>query len=259
MRLIGAVNAYVAKMAKKMGFKALYLSGAGVANSSYGLPDIGLTTLEDLLVDVKRVASATDLPLIVDADTGFDEIAETVSEIENAGAAGLHIEDQREDLKRCGHLEGKKLISVKEMCLKLELALKNRSDEDFYIIARTDALAVEGWEATLDRAVQYAKLGVDAIFAEALTSLDQYKEIKERTGIAILANLTEFGKTPLFSIGELRQAGVDIALYPLSLSRAMYRTAEDLMKEIRQEGTQSQSLDKMQTREELYRYLDYNP
>lgn len=259
LRLVGTVNAYIAKMAKKIGFKAIYLSGAGVANSSYGWADIGLTTLEDVLVDVNRIVSATDLPLIVDIDTGFDEVSKTIRALEDADAAGVHIEDQREEQKRCGHLEGKKLISVKEMCSKLEVAVENRSDPDFYIIARTDALAVEGWEATLNRAQEYAATGVDALFPEALTTLDQYKEIKERTGLAIVANLTEFGKTPLFSNNELKEAGVDIALYPLSLSRVMYRSAEDLMKEIRHEGTQKKSLEKMQTREELYRYLDYKP
>jgi methylisocitrate lyase len=254
--MAGAINAYCALLAEHAGFKALYLSGAGVANASYGLPDLGFTTLDNVVEDIHRVTSATSLPLLVDADTGFDDIAATVERFIAAGAAGLHIEDQVSQ-KRCGHRPNKRLVSCDEMCDRIRAAVAARSDPNFVIMARTDALAVEGMEAALQRIQHYVDAGADMIFPEALTALAQYQQIRTTINRPILANITEFGKTPLFTIDELRSAGVDIALYPLTAFRAMSAAALEAYTTLRNSGTQQALLDKMQTREELYHHLDY--
>lgn len=259
LQIVGSMNAYTAIMAEKAGFSALYLSGAGVSNSSYGLPDLGLLNLDNVLIDLNRMTGATGLPIIVDIDTGFGNnlmLQRTIRELEKHQAAGVHMEDQVSD-KRCGHREGKQLISPKEMCRKISYALQARQDQNFFIIARTDALQVEGFQKTLERAELYAKEGADAIFAEAFTSLDQYKELKERVKIPILANQTEFGKTPLFTLKELANANVDIVLYPLSVNRAMNQAANAILQTIKKEGTQKGKIEEMQTRQELYQFLNY--
>lgn len=260
LQVIGCMNAYTALMAEKEGFQALYLSGAGVANNSYALPDLGLINLDNILIDLNRLTSATDLPVIVDIDTGFGgplSVQRTIREVEKHGAAGVHLEDQVDE-KRCGHREGKELVSKEKMVLKIDFACNARKDDHFSIIARTDALAVEGFTHTLERARVYAIAGADAIFAEAFTHLDQYKELKDTVKIPILANQTEFGKTPLFTLEELKNAGVDIVLYPLSLSRIMNQAALKLLKTIKSEGTQKSLVDEMQTRENLYGFLNYD-
>lgn len=259
LQLIGTVNAYVAMMAKRMGFRALYLSGAGVANSSYGLPDLGMTTLDNVLEDVRRITSAVDLPLLVDIDTGWGSslmIQRTIQLMIRAGAAGVHIEDQAIS-KRCGHRPGKKLVSKAEMVDRIKAAVSAKTDPDFIIMARTDACAAEGLESAIGRAIAYKKAGADMVFPEALNTLEQYRLFKEAVGIPILANLTEFGQTPLFSLKELAHVGVDIALYPLSVNRAMNLAARQVLHEIRHKGTQRNLLHRMQTREELYQFLDY--
>lgn len=259
LQVIGSMNALTAKMAEKAGFSALYLSGAGVSNSSYGMPDLGMINLDNVLIDLRRMRGASKLPILVDIDTGFGNhlmLRRTIRELEDQGAAGVHIEDQVFE-KRCGHREGKELVSAKEMTRKIKEATNERKDPSFFIIARTDALQVEGFEKTLLRAKLYADEGADAIFAEAFTSLDQYKKLKETVRIPILANQTEFGKTPLFSLEELKRADVDIVLYPLSVNRAMNKAAWELLHAIKQNGTQKAHLSDMQTREELYRLLDY--
>lgn len=260
LQLVGAVNAYTAVMAESIGFRALYLSGSGVATSSYGLPDLGMTTLDNVAEDVRRITGATDLPLLVDADTGWGAafmIARTVREISRAGAAGLHIEDQVQ-AKRCGHRPGKQIVSTDEMCDRIKAAVDAKPDADFIVMARTDAIASEDLDAAVARSAAYAQAGADMIFAEAVTSLEDYRKFKDATGLPVLANLTEFGKTPLFSNAQLAEAGVDIALYPLSAFRAMNRAAEEMLKSIREFGSQSDLVDQMQTRDELYEYLDYH-
>ena len=256
LQVAGVINAYAALLAEKAGFKALYLSGSGVAAASYGLPDLGVTTLNDVLTDVKRITSATRLPLLVDADTGWDDPGQTVRKMIRAGAAGIHIEDQVE-AKRCGHLPGKQLVPVKEMVARVKAAVKGRSDPDFVITARTDAVAGEGLKAGIERACRYRDAGADMIFAEALSDLEQYRQFVEAVKVPVLANLTEFGKTPLFTVEELRSAGVSLALYPLSAFRAMSAAALNVYNAIRTQGTQKEVISQMQTRSELYEILDY--
>lgn len=260
LQVVGAINAYCALLAQRAGYKALYLSGAGVANASYGLPDLGITTLENVLEDVRRITGATTLPLLVDADTGYGSafnISRSVKELTRAGAAGLHIEDQVQ-AKRCGHRPGKAIVPKEEMVDRIKAAVDARSDPAFVIMARTDALAVEGIEAAIERAQACREAGADMIFPEAVTELDQYRRFSKATGVPILANITEFGKTPLFGIEELRNAGVGLALYPLSAFRAMSRAAETVYRTIRADGTQKNVLDVMQTRDELYDAIDYH-
>lgn len=260
LQIAGAVNAYSALLAERAGFKALYLSGAGVANASFGLPDLGMTTLNDVCEDIRRITAATPLPLLVDADTGFGQafnIQRTVREMTRSGAAGLHIEDQVA-AKRCGHRPGKALVGGAEMCDRIKAAVDGRTDAKFVIMARTDAHAVEGQNGALERAFAYVEAGADMIFAEALTTLDEYREFTAAVKVPVLANITEFGKTPLFTIEELADAGVAMALYPLSAFRAMSRAAELVYGAIRRRGTQKDVLDLMQTRDELYEVLGYH-
>jgi methylisocitrate lyase len=260
LQLAGTVNAYTALLAGTAGFKAIYVSGAGVANASFGMPDLGITSLGDVCEDVRRITGASELPLLVDADTGFGSafnIARTVREIARAGAAGLHLEDQVQ-AKRCGHRPGKALVPPEEMVDRLKAALDARTDASFVVMARTDAHAVEGQQAALERAQRYVEAGADMIFAEALTSLEEYREFTSRIGVPVLANLTEFGRTPLFTTAELASAGVRLVLYPLSAFRAMSRAALAVYEAIRREGTQKAVVPLMQTREELYRVLGYH-
>jgi methylisocitrate lyase len=259
LQVPGAVNAYCALLAERAGFKALYLSGAGVANASFGLPDLGVTTLGDVLEDARRITGATELPLLVDVDTGFGgafNIARTVREMERAGVAAIHIEDQ-EQAKRCGHRPNKATVSVDEMCDRLKAAVDARRDDSFVIMARTDAFAREGRAAALDRVAAYVEAGADMIFAEALYTLEDYAAFTRAIGVPLLANLTEFGLTPYFTVDELAKVGVKIVLYPLSAFRAMSRAAERVYEAIRRDGTQRAVLDTMQTRDELYAVLDY--
>ena len=255
----GAINAYSAKLAERANYKAIYLSGSGVAAASYGLPDLGVTSLEDVLIDAKRITAATELPLLVDIDTGWgdsSEVSNTIVEMQNAGVAAVHIEDQIFD-KRCGHRPNKQIVSVAEMQERLKAAVDAKKDESFFIMARTDALASEGIEKAIERCSEYLKVGVDGIFFEAAVSLDEYKEFKKNFSAPLLANITEFGKTPLFTQKELSDVGVDIVLYPLSAFRAMSLSAEKIYNSIIKEGTQEPLLDIMQSREELYEILDY--
>ena len=255
----GAINAYSAKLAERANYKAIYLSGSGVAAASYGLPDLGVTSLEDVLIDAKRITAATELPLLVDIDTGWgdsSEVSNTIVEMENAGVAAVHIEDQIFD-KRCGHRPNKQIVSIAEMQERLKAAVDAKKDESFFIMARTDALASEGIEKAIERCSEYLKVGADGIFFEAAVSLDEYKEFKKNFSAPLLANITEFGKTPLFTQKELSDVGVDIVLYPLSAFRAMSLSAEKIYNSIIKEGTQEPLLDIMQSREELYEILDY--
>ncbi|MGH8283303.1 MAG: methylisocitrate lyase [Gammaproteobacteria bacterium] len=259
LQVVGAINAYSALLAGRAGFKALYLSGAGVANASFGLPDLGITSLNDVCEDIRRITGASRLPLLVDADTGWGaafNIQRTVKEMLRAGAAGLHIEDQVA-AKRCGHRPGKELVATDEMCDRLKSAVDGRSDPKFVIMARTDAHAVEGQQAAVERALKYAEAGADMIFAEALNTLDEYRQFTQSIKVPVLANITEFGKTPLFTTKELADAGVRLALYPLSAFRAMSKAAEKVYAALRKEGTQKSLLDSMQTRAELYEVLNY--
>ncbi len=259
LQIVGTINAYTALLAERAGHKAIYLSGAGVANASFGLPDLAMTTLNDVCEDIRRIASATDLPLLVDADTGWGSafmISRTVREMTRAGAAGCHLEDQVA-VKRCGHRPGKALVEKEEMCDRLKAAADGRIDGDFVIMARTDAHAVEGQQAALDRAAAYVEAGADMIFAEALTTLDEYRQFTDTINVPVLANLTEFGKTPLFATEELAAAGIRMTLYPLSAFRAMSNAALNVYKAIREDGTQKAVVDQMQTRDELYDVLDY--
>ena len=259
LQLVGAINAYTALLAREAGFRALYLSGAGVANASFGLPDLGVTSLNDVCEDIRRITGATDLPLLVDADTGWGgafNIARTVREMARAGAAGLHLEDQVQ-AKRCGHRPGKALVEAREMCDRLRAAVDARSDASLVIMARTDAHAVEGQQAAVDRALQYVEAGADMIFAEALTTLEEYRQFTQAVRVPVLANLTEFGKTPFFTVQELGTVGVQLVIYPLSAFRAMSRAALDVYTAIRRDGTQAAVVDRMQTRSELYAVLGY--
>jgi methylisocitrate lyase len=256
LQIVGVINAYAAVLAEDSGFKALYLSGAGVANGSYGVPDVGITTLEDVLIDVRRISGASKLPLLVDADTGWENPRKTVREMIKAGAAGIHLEDQVE-AKRCGHLAGKQLVSSKEMVQRINAAVKGRTDPAFVVMARTDAVASEGLDGGIERARAYCEAGADMIFAEALTELEQYKKFVNAVKVPVLANITEFGKTPLFTVEELASAGVSMALYPLSAFRAMNAAALKVYRTLRSEGTQKNVLEGMQTRAELYEFLRY--
>lgn len=260
LQLAGTVNAYSALLAERAGFRALYLSGAGVANASFGLPDLGITSLNDVCEDVRRITGATELPLLVDADTGWGSafnIARTVVDLTRAGAAGLHLEDQVQ-AKRCGHRPGKALVGTAEMVDRLKAAVDARRDSRFVIMARTDAHAVEGQAAALERASAYVAAGADMIFAEALTTLDEYRQFTAAIRVPVLANLTEFGKTPLFTTAELGSVGIAMALYPLSAFRAMAKAAEQVYAELRGAGTQRAVVGAMQTREELYGVLGYH-
>ena len=255
----GTINAYSAKLAERAGHNAIYLSGSGVAAASYGLPDLGVTSMDDVLIDVKRITNATSLPLLVDIDTGWgesDQIAKTITEMGMAGCAAVHIEDQVFD-KRCGHRPNKQLVSIKDMTDRLKTAIKSKIDDSFFVMARTDAIASEGVEGALRRCKAYIEEGADGIFLEAVTSIDQYKEFKDNFSIPVLANITEFGKTPLFTQNELKEVGVDMVLYPLTAFRAMSLSAEKIYNSIMKHGTQESLLDIMQTREELYEVLDY--
>ena len=259
LQIVGTINAYTALLAERAGHKAIYLSGAGVANASFGLPDLAVTTLNDVCEDIRRIASATDLPLLVDADTGWGSalmIARTIREMTWAGAAGCHIEDQVA-VKRCGHRPGKALVETGEMCDRLKAAADGRIDNDFVIMARTDAHAVEGQQAAIDRAGAYVEAGADMIFAEALETLDEYKQFTDSIKAPVLANLTEFGKTPLFTTDELAGVGVAMSLYPLSAFRAMSAAALNVYETIKSDGTQQAAIDSMQTRTELYDVLGY--
>ena len=260
LQLVGTTNPYHAIMAKTAGFHALYLSGSGVATASYGLPDLGITTLDNVLEDVRRITSAVDLPLLVDVDTGWGGafmIARTITEMARAGASGVHIEDQVQ-AKRCGHRPGKQVVSTAEMCDRLTAASDARTYDDFVLMARTDAIAVEGVDAAIERSVAYVGAGADMIFAEAVTDLGDYERFSDATGVPILANLTEFGQTPSFTVDELRSVGVAIALYPLTAFRAASKAAESVFKTLRNSGTQKDIIGDLQTREELYEYLDYH-
>jgi methylisocitrate lyase len=248
-------------MAQKVGFKALYLSGAGVANFSYGLPDVGMTSLDNVLLDAERILSAVDLPLLVDGDTGWGSsytIKRMISSMIRAGITAVHIEDQP-FVKRCGHLSGKTLVPQEEMVDRIKAAVDARTDPSFVIMARTDAYGVEGLENAIKRAKAYVQAGADMIFPEALTSLEEFKEFKAAIKVPILANMTEFGKTPSFELKEWGDAHVDMILYPLSAARAMNKAAFEVYESIRAKGTQREVIDKMQTRNELYRFLDYHP
>ena len=260
LQVAGAVNAYSALLAERAGFKAIYLSGAGVANASFGLPDLGLTSLNDVCEDVRRITSATDVPLLVDADTGWGaafNISRTIGDLIRSGAGACHLEDQVQ-AKRCGHRPGKALVSADEMVDRIKAAVDGRTDGQFVIMARTDAHAVEGQQAAIDRALQYVAAGADMIFAEALTTLDEYRQFTSVVKVPVLANITEFGKTPLFTVQELAGAGAQLVLYPLSAFRAMSKAAEIVYGALRQEGTQQSVLDRMQTRAELYEVLGYH-
>ena len=260
LQIVGTVNAYSSLLAEKKGHKAIYLSGGGVAASSMGLPDLGITTLQDVLIDVERITSVCELPLLVDADTGWGgafNISRMVKSMITSGAAGIHIEDQVEQ-KRCGHRPNKELVSSEEMQNRIKAGVDAKTDSDFMIMARTDAIANEGLDSAIGRAVSYVEAGADAIFAEAITEIEDYKKFSENLNVPILANITEFGKTPLFSKEELKEAGVDMILYPLSAFRAMSKAAEGVYSEILEKGTQQDLIDRMQTRDELYEVLDYH-
>ena len=260
LQIVGTVNAYSSLLAEKKGHKAIYLSGGGVAASSMGLPDLGITTLQDVLIDVERITRMCELPLLVDADTGWGgafNISRMVKSMITSGAAGIHIEDQVEQ-KRCGHRPNKELVSSDEMQNRIKAAVDAKTDSDFMIMARTDAIANEGLNSALDRAASYVAAGADAIFAEAVTEIEDYKKFSENLNVPVLANITEFGKTPLFSKEKLKEAGVDMILYPLSAFRAMSKAAEGIYLEILEKGTQQGLIDRMQTRDELYEVLDYH-
>ena len=259
LQLPGAINAYCALLAERAGFRALYLSGAGVANASLGLPDLALTTLDNVCEDVRRITGACGLPLVADADTGWGTalmIARAMRELGRAGAAGCHIEDQVQ-AKRCGHRPGKALVSAGEMSDRVKAAVDGRADSAFFIIARTDALAVEGLDSAVERAHRYVEAGADAIFIEAATSLDDYRRFAAEVKAPVLANITEFGKTPMFSLEELREAGVRLVIYPLTVFRTMSAAAWRVYEVLRKEGTQKGMLGEMQTRDELYEVLRY--
>ena len=260
LQVVGTVNAFSALLAERAGFRAIYLSGAGVANASFGLPDLGITSLNDVCEDVRRITSASDLPLLVDADTGWGaafNISRTISDLIRSGAAGCHLEDQVQ-AKRCGHRPGKALVSSEEMVDRIKAAADGRTDPNFVIMARTDAHAVEGQQAAIDRACAYVEAGADMIFAEALNKLDEYAQFTSVVKVPVLANITEFGKTPLFTVAELGSVGVQLVLYPLSAFRAMSKAAEAVYGAIRNEGTQKSVVDRMQTRTELYDVLGYH-
>jgi len=257
LQIVGVPNAYCALLAQRVGFRAMYLSGAGVANIAYGRADLGLTSRVEVVEEARRITATTSLPLLVDIDTGWgDEIALCLQELEQAGVAGLQLEDQVAQ-KRCGHRPGKMLASITEMQARLSTAMAARQDKDFVFMARTDAAAVEGLTAAIDRSLAYIETGADMIFVEALTSLDEYQQFTKAVPVPVLANLTEFGQTPLFNREQMAQAGVGLLLYPLSAFRVMSKAVEALYRSIREQGTQSAWLDQMQSREDLYKLLDY--
>ena len=260
LQILGVINAYSAIQAERTGAKALYLSGAGVANASYGLPDLGMTMLEDVCIDIRRITSRSDLPLLVDADTGWGgafNIARTVKEMTRAGAAGLHIEDQVAQ-KRCGHRPNKELVSLKEMVDRIKAGVDAKIDPDFVVMARTDSHASEGQEMALKRAKAYVEAGADMIFAEAIHTLKEYEEFTKEIDVPVLANITEFGATPMFTVEELASVGISMVLYPLSGFRAMNKAALEVFEAIINKGSQSDTLPIMQTRMELYDMLDYH-
>lgn len=260
LQVMGTINAYCAMMATRVGYKAIYLSGGGVANASYGLPDLGMTSLNDVIEDVKRITAATDTPLLVDIDTGWGgafNIARTIREMERAGAAAVHIEDQVAQ-KRCGHRPNKEIISKEEMVDRIKAAVDAKSDPDFVIMARTDALAVEGLEAAIERAVLCVEAGADMIFAEAMTDASMYRQFVDAVKVPVLANITEFGSTPLYNSAQLAEQGVAMVLYPLSAFRAMNQAALNVYQTIRDEKTQENVVDTMQTRMDLYDFLGYH-
>ncbi|MBD2793535.1 methylisocitrate lyase [Xenorhabdus szentirmaii] len=260
LQVVGTINANHALLAKRAGYKAIYLSGGGVAAGSLGLPDLGISTLDDVLIDIRRITDVCDLPLLVDADIGFGSsafnVARTVRSMIKAGAAALHIEDQI-GAKRCGHRPNKEIVSKEEMVDRIKAAVDARTDENFVIMARTDALAVEGLNSALDRAAAYIEAGADMLFPEAITELHMYKEFASKSQVPILANITEFGATPLFTLEELRSVDVAIALYPLSAFRAMNKAAEQVYITLRRDGTQKNVINMMQTRNELYESISY--
>ena len=261
LQVIGTVCAYHAVMAKSVGYRAIYLSGAGVAASSLGMPDLGISNLDDVLTDIRRITDVCDLPLLADVDTGFGvsafNVARTTRSLIKAGAAAMHIEDQA-GAKRCGHRPGKELVGGEEMADRVKAAVDARTDPSFVIMARTDALANEGLDAAISRAVKYVEAGADMIFPEALTELAMYRKFAAAVKVPILANITEFGRTPLYSVAELRSADVAIALYPLTAFRAMNKAALRAFETVRREGSQKALLPEMQTREELYEFLNYH-
>lgn len=260
LQVVGTINAYTAIMAESVGHKAIYLSGAGVANASYGLPDLGMTSLDDVLIDVRRITSASSLPLLVDIDTGWGgafNIARTVREMIKAGAAGVHIEDQVAQ-KRCGHRPNKEIVSREEMVDRIKAAVDAKTDPDFVVMARTDALAVVGLEEVVERVKLFEAAGADAIFAEAMTDLDMYKQVVDAVSIPVLANITEFGATPYYNSEQLASVGIKMSLYPLSAFRAMNKAALNVYETLHREGTQESVIDTMQTRNELYEFLGYH-
>lgn len=260
LQIVGTINAYAALLAERAGFECIYLSGGGVAASSCGLPDLGITTMEDVLTDARRITRATSLPLLVDIDTGWGSafnIERTIHEMERAGVAGVHIEDQVAQ-KRCGHRPNKEIVDVAEMCDRISAAVSAKEDQDFVLMARTDALAVAGLDEVLSRVQEFERAGADAIFAEAMTDARMYRDVVQCVNIPVLANLTEFGQTPLYQLQEMREAGVSMVLYPLSAFRAMSRAAEQVFRTIRADGTQRDVVDGMQTRDELYEVLGYH-
>ena len=260
LQVVGTINAYSAMMAEKVGYRAIYLSGAGVANGSFGLPDLGMTSLNDVLEDVKRITGACNLPLLVDIDTGWGgafNIARTIKEMTRSGAAGAHIEDQVAQ-KRCGHRPNKEIVSCEEMEDRIKAAVDAKLDQDFLLMARTDALAVSGLQEVIDRAGRFQEAGADAIFAEAMTELSMYEKVVQSVDVPVLANITEFGSTPLYTLEELGSAGVAMALYPLSAFRAMNQAALNVYSTLRSQGTQASLIDKMQSRNDLYEFLGYH-
>jgi methylisocitrate lyase len=261
LQVVGTINAHHALLARRAGFRAIYLSGGGVAAGSLGIPDLGISTLDDVLIDVRRITDVCEVPLLVDADTGFGasafNIARTTRSLIKAGAAAMHLEDQA-GAKRCGHRPNKELVDAEEMVDRIRAAVDARLDPGFTVMARTDALASEGLERTLGRVSRYVEAGADAIFAEAVTTIDEYRRFVQAVDVPVLANLTEFGATPLFALDQLRDAGVRLALYPLSAFRAMNRAADDVYRTIRRAGTQAAVVDTMQTRAELYDVIGYH-
>jgi len=260
LQIIGTVNAYAAMMARQVGYRAIYVSGAGVANYSYGLPDLGMTSLDDVLTDVRRITSQVETPVLVDIDTGWGgafNIARSIKQMIAAGAASVHLEDQVSQ-KRCGHRPGKEIVSKDEMADRVKAAADAKTDPDFVLMARTDALQVEGLQGVIDRACAFVEAGADAIFAEAMTDITMYRQVCDAVKVPVLANITEFGSTPYYTKDELGAQGIAMVLYPLSPTRAMQKAALNVMQAIRQDGTQQRVIDLMQTRNELYEFLGYH-
>lgn len=260
LQIMGTVNAYAAMMATQVGYRAIYLSGAGVANYSYGMPDLGMTSLDNVLEDVRRITSRVDTPLLVDIDTGWGgafNISRTIKQMISAGAAAVHLEDQAAQ-KRCGHRPNKEIVSLEEMVDRVKAATDAKTDPDFVLMARTDALQKEGLQGVIDRACAYVEAGADAIFAEAMTDITMYKTVCDAVGVPVLANITEFGSTPYYTVEELGEQGISMVLYPLSATRAMQKAALQVMRSVREYGTQVNVLDIMQERKELYEFLNYH-